>query len=82
MRYKIICQLVKEPLKELADVQQIIAQTIYLVIDLQLRSRRSAHIIRCYYIRIVRPVIGLLLSNLCKNMALKLIWKLIDIFPN
>ena len=25
---------------------------------------------------------GLLLSNLCKNIVKKLIWKVIDIFPN
>ena len=47
-------------------------------------SRTSLHIIRCYYIRIVRQAKGLLLSNLCKNKTPrgKLIWKFIDIFPN
>ena len=32
--------------------------------------------------RIVRQVTGLFLSNLCKNIVKKLIWKFIDIFPN
>ena len=32
--------------------------------------------------RIVRQVTGLLLSNLCKNIVKKLIWKILDIFPN
>ena len=31
---------------------------------------------------IVRQVTGLLLSNLCKNIVKKLIWKFIDIFLN
>ena len=31
---------------------------------------------------IVRQVTGLLLSNLCKNIVKKLIWKLIDTFLN
>ena len=31
---------------------------------------------------IVRQVTGLLLSNLCKNLVKKLIWKFIDIFLN
>ena len=37
---------------------------------------------QCYYIRIVRQVIGLLLSNPCKNIVKKWIWKFIDIFLN
>ena len=32
------------------------------------------------YIRIVRQVTGLLMTNLCKNMVKKLIWKFIEIF--
>ena len=35
-----------------------------------------------YYIRIVRQVTGLLLSNLCQNIIKKLIRKFTDIFPN
>ena len=31
---------------------------------------------------IVRQVTGLLLSNLCKNIVKKSVWKSIDIFPN
>ena len=31
---------------------------------------------------VVRQVTGLLLSNLCKNIVKKLIWKFIDIFLN
>ena len=45
-------------------------------------SRRSKHIIRCYYIRSVSQVTGLLLSNLCKNIVKKSIWKVFDIFLN
>ena len=45
-------------------------------------SRTSIHIICCYYIRIVRQVTGLLLSNFCENIVMKSIWKFIAIFPN
>ena len=31
---------------------------------------------------IVRQVTGLLLSNICKNIVKKSIWRFIDIFPN
>ena len=45
-------------------------------------SRTSIFIILCYYIRIVRQMTGLLLSNLYKNIVKNSIWKFIDIFPN
>ena len=35
MGFKIICQLEKEPLKGVANVQEIFSQTISLVVDLQ-----------------------------------------------
>ena len=35
MGFKVICQLEKEPLKGLANVQEIVSKTISLVIDLQ-----------------------------------------------
>ena len=44
-------------------------------------SKTSIHIIWCY-IRIVRQVTGLLLSNLWKNIIKESIWKFIDIFLN
>ena len=34
-------------------------------------SRTFIHIIGCYYVRVVRQVTGLLLSNLCKNIVKK-----------
>ena len=45
-------------------------------------SRTSIDIIECYYIRIVRQVTGLLLSNLGRNIVKKSIWKFIGIFQN
>ena len=45
-------------------------------------ARTSVHIILYCFIRIIRQVTGLLLSNLCKNIVQKLIWKFIDTFPN
>ena len=34
------------------------------------------------FIRVVRQVTDLLLSDLCKNIVKKSIWKFINIFPN
>ena len=66
--FKVICHLEKEPLKGLANVQEIFSKTISWVIDLQLWCQEH--------------LTGLLLSNLCKNIVKKLIWKFVDIFLN
>ena len=74
MGFKIICQLEKEPLKGVANVQEIFSQTVSLVIDLQYRCEE--HLYRLSYairIRIVRQVTGLLQSNLCENVVKQLI---------
>ena len=82
MGFKVICQLKKKPLEGLANVQEVFLNHSFGDRFTIAVLRTSIQIICCYYIRIVRQVTRLLLSNLCENIVKKSIWKFICAFPN